>query len=95
MEKTLEDLIRHVYKKYSFPEIWWSKAHFEKRCTEIYVCEQVILKCMDSPFINPKDIIDDYQMILIYCSRSSDRKESIKKFNIMISTLDELRRFFE
>ena len=94
MKKTLDDLIRYVYKKYPYPETWWAKAHFEKRCTEIYVSEQVILKCMDSPFKDPRDIIDAYRFTLIAARKDVTSIDVIKKFNIMLSTLDILYKFF-
>ena len=95
MERTLDDLIRYVYKKYPMPDKWWSKAHFEKRCTEIYASEQAILKCMDSPYTHPKDIIDNYTFALIMASKAAESQDVKKRFNIMISTLDVLYKFFE
>ena len=95
MRKTLNDFIRYIYRKYPAPKIWWSKAHYERRCTEIYVAEQVILRCMDSPFTDPKDIIDDYQFTIMALRSSVRNPDVLRRLNFMIFTLDMLYKFFE
>ncbi len=88
--KNLDDLVMYTYKRYTYPKSWWSKAHFEKRCLEIYTSEQIILKCMDKPFVECKDIIENYIFELYGCRKESVHTNTIKKLNIMISTAEHL-----
>ncbi len=92
--KTLDDLIKYVYRKYPYPDVGWSKIHFEKRCIEIYTYEQVIMKCMDSPFTDPKDVIDDYAMSIIFSKNYIDSKHSLAIINTIEETLNDLHNYF-
>lgn len=88
--KNLDDLVKYVYKKYSYPKSWWSKAHFKKRCIEIHACEQVIIMCLDRPFEEPKEVIADY-MLTIAMLIGSEKNINVKKMlNIVSITLDDI-----
>lgn len=92
-EKTVDDLIRYVYKVYKEPSPWWSKAHFEKRCTQIYAAEVILLRCFDSPFSDPKDVIDGYLMEIYYAQRHNDNEHAAIILNTIEITLEELLRY--
>ena len=92
--KTLEDLVKYIYNRYPYPKSWWSKAHFEKRCTEIYAAEQAILKCMDSPLREPKDVIFDYILSLEFSIGYIDNPSAVKTINVIINTLSNLYDYF-
>lgn len=92
--KTLDDLVIYIYKRYTYPKSWWANAHIEKRCTEIYTSEQVILKCMESPTIEPKEIIFDYIVTIESLVRDVTNIKVKKMFNTMICTLNTLYDYF-
>lgn len=88
--KNLDDLVLYTYNKYTYPKSWWSKAHFKRRCLEIYTSEQIVLRCMNNPFTECKDIIENYIYELYICKRECENIYIIKNFNIMISTAEHL-----
>lgn len=93
-QKTIEDLIQHIYKVYKEPVRWWSKAHYEKRCTQIYASEVVLQRCYDNPLTNPEDIIDGYLMEICYMLRKEkDNANIIKILRIIEETLESLLRY--
>ena len=67
--RNLDDLVKYIYKRYTFPKSWWSKAHSAKRAIQLHTSEQVIIRCLESPFKDPKDIIFDYMMTLESCKK--------------------------
>lgn len=89
--KILDDLAARIFKRYPYPQPWWSKAHYEKRCTEIYAAEQALLRCMDSSFCDESDeIISAYILELEICKAKTDNEKVKTNLNIMINTLEEL-----
>jgi len=92
--RTLDDLVKYVSKRYPYPKPWWSKAHYEKRCVEIYTSEQVIFKCMDAPMSRPEDIIMNYSLEIAYNKRGCNPGAE-KIMNIIESTLNTLYLFFK
>jgi len=76
------------------PKYWYSKTHFERRCTEIYASEQAILRCMESLTRDPKDVIFDYIMELEQMNSKCTKLNIKKHFNIMIFTLNTLYDYF-
>ena len=92
--KTLDDLVLYVYKRYPYPKSYWSKSHFEKRCAEIYASEQVILKCMDAPTKEPKEIIFDYIIVIEGCLRDATNCKTIQRLKNILYTLNTLYEYF-
>ena len=88
--KNLDDLVKYVYKRYPYPKTWYSKVHYSKRCTEIYASEQAILKCMDAPTREPRDVIYDYIIVMEFCTRDIDSPLVMQRFNWIIDTLNVL-----
>lgn len=87
----LEDLAARIYKRYPYPQPWWSKTHYTKRCTEIYAAEQALLRCMDKIYIDdPVDTINDYIFELEVCKNKTDNAQAIINLSIMIRALEEL-----
>lgn len=91
--KNLDDLMMYVFKRYPSPKKWWSKEHFDKRCTEIYAAEQVLVRCMDNPFEELRDIILDYEMELAHAKVWAKSVKVVLKFDIMIDTLETLYNY--
>ena len=91
--RNIDDLLRYVYKVYKEPKRWWSKAHYEKRCTQIYAAEVVLQRCLDSPFSDPADIIEEYLMEIYSSIKRNDNKQSAKILNIIEETLENLLRY--
>ena len=88
--KTLNDLVDFIYKKrFTEPELWWTKLRYRRRCTEIHVSEQVISRCMDQPLTDPIEIIDEYILEL------SGLDKSKTDVDLMITTLMILKKFME
>lgn len=90
MRKNLDSLVKYVYKRYPYPKRWWSKVHFQKRCTEIYISEQAILRCMDTPNQDIRDTIYEYLIEIEFCSRDAENPIVKQKFSWMVSTLTTL-----
>lgn len=90
MKKNLDSLVRYVYKRYSYPKSWYSKVHFQKRSTEIYISEQAILKCMDNPNQDIRETIYDYLIEIEYSSKFAESPLVKQRFSWMISTLTTL-----
>ncbi len=88
--KITNDLADRIYKRYPYPKPWWSKVHYEKRCTEIYAAEQALLRCMEKPFEDPADILEGYIFELCVAKKRNDNINVTAKLNIMINTLEEL-----
>lgn len=91
--KNVDDLVRYVYKVYKEPARWWSKTHYEKRCIQIYASEVVLLRCFDSPFSEPIDIIDSYLLEICVAKRRNDNKQAAKILNIIEETLENLIKY--
>ena len=70
-----------------------SKAHMEKRCSEIYAANQLVIKCMDSPNREPLDVAYDYILTLEFAMRGVDSKAAIKHMNVIINTLNDLYEY--
>lgn len=92
-DKTIEDLVRHVYKMYKEPSPYWSKAHFEKRCIQLHAAETILLRCFDSPFSDPIDIVDGYLMEVYMMKRANENEYAAKMLNIIESTLNDILRY--
>lgn len=90
---SLNDLIKHVYKVYKEPSIRWSKAHFEKRCIQLCVAEQVLTRCTDAPFEDPRDIIENYMLEICIMQRENDNEQAAKMLHISEDVLDSLLRY--
>ena len=77
-------LISYTSKRYSPPNIAWSKRKFETRCCEIHTCDLVIAEFMDNPFRDTNDILEEY---LIYIEGSllliKKDNQSFKDFECM------------
>lgn len=67
-------LLEYSLKRYPSPNIRWNKRKFELRCQEILAYETAIYRCMDNPFKDPIDILEDYLMYLASCKASFKRK---------------------
>jgi hypothetical protein len=94
--KILDDLADRIFKRYPYPQPWWSKVQYKKRCTEIYVAQQALLRCIDRVFTdNPADIINDYIFELEICKVKNDNERVDADLNIMINTLNELVLYLE
>lgn len=92
--RTLDDLVLYIYRRYPYPKSYWSKIHYEKRCAEIYASEQVIIKCMDSPLREPKEIIFDYMMDIQACIKETNKPSTLRKLHDILSALDTLYNYF-
>lgn len=93
-QKTIDDLVAHVYKIYKEPVLWWSKAHYEKRCIQIYAAEVVLQRCFDNPLADPEDVIDGYLMEVWYMLREEKENANIiKMLRIIEETLESLLRY--
>jgi len=92
--KTLDDLIMYVYKRYTYPKSWWTQVHKERRCTEIYASEQAILRCMENPTMEPKEVIFDYIMSVEACRKDATNDKVIKIMNLILITLNTLYDYF-
>ena len=91
--RNLDDLIVYINRKYPYPEKTMSKAHMEKRCSEIYAANQLVIKCMDSPYKEPLEVAYDYILTLEFAMRGVDSKAVIKHMNVIISTLNDLYEY--
>lgn len=91
--RNLDDLVKYVAKKYPYPEPWYSKQHCEKRCSEIYAANQLILKCMDSNHRELIDVAYDYILTLEFAMRGVDSQKAIKNMNVVIATLNDLYEY--
>lgn len=89
-EEDISKILKTYKNKYPYPETWWSKAHFNKRCIEIYTIEQLVIKCLDSPGKEVKDIIEDYILTIMFLKRDTDNIKNIQSFNIMEETLNKM-----
>lgn len=92
-QKNINDLVKYVYKVYKEPSLWWSKAHKEKRATQIYAAEVVLQRCLDSPFSDPIDIITDYLIEIYIAENKNDNGNSAKMLKIIEETLENLLRY--
>lgn len=92
-QKNVDDLVRHIYKIYKEPCPWWSKAHFRKRCIQIHAAETVLLRCLDAPFGDPRDVIDGYLMEICYMEHICDNKNVLSMLTIIEETLEDMLRY--
>lgn len=93
--KITNDLADRIYKRYPYPKPWWSKVHYEKRCTEIYAAEQALLRCMEATFEDPANIIEGYIFELTVARKNNDNIKVSSSLNIMINTLEELYNYLK
>lgn len=91
--KSTNDLVRHIYKMYKEPVKWWSNAHKEKRYIQIHAAETVLSRCLDHPFAEPRDIIENYMFEICYMRKENDNKNAEKMLKIIEETLEDLLRY--
>ena len=85
------NLLAYASKRYSSPNIHWKKRRFQLRCYEILAYENAMNSCMDNPFTDPNDILEDYLIYLEWCvgyfEKDVKRKEEYIKMKYVILTL--------
>lgn len=90
-------MVNFAVKRYSQPDNTWSKDRMEERICEIFAYEKVITRCMDSPFTDPKDILDEYELVYEWAVEATkDKKKMSKIFRTILKVVrtlnNEMRR---
>lgn len=93
--KTLTGMVRYANKKYPYPKRCYSKLHYERRCTQIFTSEEIIKRCMESPFKAPVDVIYDYIIELEWMMKDITSDSTKRTFNTMVETATILYNYFK
>lgn len=86
------ELLNFAVERYSEPKPNWSRTKIDRRIMEIYSYEKILYECMNKPFTDPNDILENYE---VYCewaiSVTRETKEMLKLFKTMLRVVKTLQ----
>lgn len=86
----LYKVICYAVKRFPEPKSYWSKAHVDKRCAEICGVNKALMRCMDRPFEDISDVLDEYYHELYYVFSHSEKKETKVMLRFQLSAIEKL-----